>query len=239
MASQWATTSNSGPNDSQAPEDFGIEEYFYQKNSAIRHYLAKGGDVNAKSWMGRTLLHHYSSEGKIGVVRLLIEHGARINARSSWGVTALHEACWSGWLAVIHLLLASGARSDAWTHNGLSVAHCATLNHTDLRAAKILKYLADCGIPIDAPNCHKLTPLHYAIALKEIKAAGVLLDYGANPTRRAKKHSELLCALAAVIGDKSPSAIDLCEAQLTTCHNLRLKRSWTRLLRRLKSHSVK
>lgn len=77
--------------------------------------LDHGADVNAKTNLGYTPLHHASSLGKFGyyslkigfklndwflyfvgkdVAKILIQNGAKINAKANDGMTALHRAAW-------------------------------------------------------------------------------------------------------------------------------------------------
>lgn len=58
----------------------------------IRKQFAKGFDVNTGDYDGRTGLHLAASEGKIAVVRFLLQRGARFDPVDRWGGTPLRDA---------------------------------------------------------------------------------------------------------------------------------------------------
>lgn len=58
----------------------------------IQHLLARGVDINAADYDGRTAIHLAASEGHANVVRMLILHGANVNPRDRWGNTPLGDA---------------------------------------------------------------------------------------------------------------------------------------------------
>ncbi len=65
--------------------------------------------MNAKDTTNLTALHFAASEGRLEIVKLLLEQGADVNAKDIMNLTALHCAALEGHLAVVTLLLAKGA----------------------------------------------------------------------------------------------------------------------------------
>ncbi|MGE3800489.1 MAG: glutaminase A [Candidatus Kapaibacterium sp.] len=58
----------------------------------LQHLLARGLDINAADYDGRTAIHLAASEGHAEFVRILIEKGANPNPRDRWGNTPLDDA---------------------------------------------------------------------------------------------------------------------------------------------------
>ncbi|ROL43948.1 Glutaminase liver isoform, mitochondrial [Anabarilius grahami] len=58
-----------------------------------RKYLLSGADVNAVDYDGRSALHVAASEGRLDVIKFLVENaGANCTLKDRWGNTALQEA---------------------------------------------------------------------------------------------------------------------------------------------------
>jgi ankyrin repeat protein len=66
-------------------------------------------DVNSGDYDYRTPLHLAASEGKIEVVRFLIEHGAKVNVQDRWGGTPIQEASRNNFSEIVQLLKSHGA----------------------------------------------------------------------------------------------------------------------------------
>ena len=58
----------------------------------VSAYLDAGGDVNARTGDGQTLLHLAADNGEVDVIRLLAARGADVSARGYGGSTPLHLA---------------------------------------------------------------------------------------------------------------------------------------------------
>ncbi|KAK2838536.1 hypothetical protein Q7C36_013350 [Tachysurus vachellii] len=59
----------------------------------LRRYFLSGADVNAVDYDGRTALHVAASEGRLEVIKFLMEStGANCTLKDRWGNTALQEA---------------------------------------------------------------------------------------------------------------------------------------------------
>ena len=80
--------------------------------------IGRGGDVNARTGAGETLLHRTAFEGDLAAVNLLISHGALLAARDDSGFTPLHRAAKAGHFDVTARLLALGADGRAAAVDG-------------------------------------------------------------------------------------------------------------------------
>ena len=78
--------------------------------AAVKAFLDKGMDVNARSPYGATALSFVSDKGHIEVARLLIERGADVNVRDTfYGEVPLGWAADKGHVEIVKLLLDKGA----------------------------------------------------------------------------------------------------------------------------------
>ena len=80
---------------------------------AVRCFLLRGADVNAKANGGMTPMHSAVLYRHTRIVKLLIAKGADVNAKEISGSTPLHVAAYSGEREIAKLLIANGADVDA------------------------------------------------------------------------------------------------------------------------------
>ena len=85
---------------------------------AVKNFIDKGADVNAKANTGVTALIMASQQGHKEVVELLLAKGADVNAKANDGGTALIMSSLQGHKEVVELLLAKGADVNAKNHDG-------------------------------------------------------------------------------------------------------------------------
>lgn len=75
---------------------------------AIQSLAARGVDIDAADYDGRTALHLAAAEGQAAVVEFLVRHGANLTAKDRWGNTALDDAHRNGDQRVLTLLAPGG-----------------------------------------------------------------------------------------------------------------------------------
>ena len=79
--------------------------------------LTRGGDVDQKNDLHRSLLHQAVLYGHANIVKILLLHGAVVDAKDYRGRTPLHYAYVEGTMGIVDLLLQwkadESARDDA------------------------------------------------------------------------------------------------------------------------------
>ncbi|MEO1481528.1 MAG: glutaminase A [Myxococcota bacterium] len=75
---------------------------------AIQRLAARGVDLDAADYDGRTALHLAAAEGQTAIVEFLVRHGADLNPTDRWGNTPLDDARRSGAERVLALLAPRG-----------------------------------------------------------------------------------------------------------------------------------
>jgi len=134
--------------------------------------LEHGADVNAKDDWDRTSLHSAAEEGHKDIVELLITEGANVNARDGDSRTPLHYAAEKGHKKIVGLLLAHGADANAGANYNRTAAEFAMgEGHTE-----IVELLISKGADI--------SPLHFALYMKDEARARSLIEGGADVNRR-------------------------------------------------------
>jgi pectate lyase len=199
----------------------------------VEFLLAKGADINAKNSEGKTALDVALDRNQKDIVELLVakgaevssiyvaarigdlakvrgflEKGADVNMRDAQRKTALHIASANGHKEIVELLLANGADVNAGGYYNKTAAEYAMgANHRE-----IVELLISKGADI--------SPLHFAIYIKDQAKAKSLIENGADINKRTPNGTTPL-SRAADIGFK-----DIAELLLAKGANVNAKNNW-------------
>jgi hypothetical protein len=103
--------------------------------------LARGADINARNSEGATALMMAAYNGRLPMVRALIDHGADLNATREYGFTPLALAAFRGHTDVVRVLVEQGADLNKATPFGTSAEAWATARSF----SEIAQYLERAG----------------------------------------------------------------------------------------------
>lgn len=79
--------------------------------AAVKAFLDKGTDVNAKTQYGATALAYACDKGHVEVVKLLLERGANPDVKDTfYGATPMSWAAPKGFVEIVQLLIEKGAK---------------------------------------------------------------------------------------------------------------------------------
>jgi ankyrin repeat protein len=140
----------------------------------IRHYLARGANINTVSSQhsNKTPIHLVMETGNQDAVKALLEGGANIEAKDGWGNNALYCAAFFGLLEIAKLLLQKGANANnKSTGDGLTPAEVAK-KHGFHPLADLIK--------MEEKDQNGNTHLHNAVLQDNVALAKSLLAKGAN-----------------------------------------------------------
>lgn len=118
----WASTVLAGAN-----EDF-LKAAERGDLNAVRSFIARGADVNAKDQDGWTALISTSHYGHKELVEFLLAKGADVNIKANNGATALSLASREGYKEIVELLLAKGADINIKANDGATALMGASEN---------------------------------------------------------------------------------------------------------------
>lgn len=95
--------------------------------AAVKAFLDKGTDVNAKTQYGATALAYAAEKGHVELVRLLVERGADVNVKDSfYGEVPIGWACSKGHTEIVKILLDKGAQgTDRALMSGVNSGNAA------------------------------------------------------------------------------------------------------------------
>ncbi|KAI9435161.1 hypothetical protein H4582DRAFT_2080077 [Lactarius indigo] len=138
--------------------------------------LRCGGDVNVLNGMGFNPLHDASCDGRVDIVRLLLDHNADVDLLSLFHETPLFLASCSGQEGLSRLLVQRGANVNSLSWAGNTPLNVAS-DHGHL---DVVRLLIDNSADVDFPNDKYQTPLHSAAAKGHLDIVKLLLDSGAD-----------------------------------------------------------
>ncbi|HEV2601829.1 MAG TPA: ankyrin repeat domain-containing protein [Candidatus Babeliales bacterium] len=135
----------------------------------IRSWIKQGGDINATTEYGRSLLYLASQFNDPDFVNVLIEQGAPIDAIGVKGYAPLNIAVRHGNTSVVELLLKNNANIDAIDQSGktpLITALDRIKGDSPGQYQSIALLLLNHGANIEAKSADGITPLQWVIINK-------------------------------------------------------------------------
>ena len=201
----------------------------YGMSKVVRHLLAIGFDVNAKTFTGWTPVHFAAIGGQTNTLKVLLEAGGSPDGATEAGITPLHLAAQEGRLAIIEILFRfrpdmnpTPIRSDRSSphHAAAAGGHLDVLKYLEAKckdvqpdedgdlpihdAARgghlaILDLLSD-ESNITATNKNKRWPIHLAAANGHLETVRELLRLG----REIGVSVDVKCRDLTVTAEESP-----------------------------------
>eukprot|EP00933_Yihiella_yeosuensis_P043271 TRINITY_DN38014_c0_g1_i1.p1 TRINITY_DN38014_c0_g1~~TRINITY_DN38014_c0_g1_i1.p1 ORF type:complete len:497 (+),score=121.79 TRINITY_DN38014_c0_g1_i1:70-1560(+) len=141
----------------------------------IRSFVNSGLKIDKGDYDKRTALHLASSEGKLPVVRRLVEElNAPLNGVDQWGGTALDDAIRCGHKPVCEFLISKGAiiGKTAFAPDDAGIL-CQAGREGNLAC---LRGIVRRGVDINTPDYDKRTAIHLAASEGRLKAVKVLIE---------------------------------------------------------------
>ena len=140
----------------------------------LRKLVEAGAKPDAGDYDKRTAMHLAASEGKLDVVRCLVEElGASHSPVDRWGGTPLDDATRSGHDAVTKWLRQAGAASGATAKGTDEADFCSAAAAGNV---EILRALVAVGGKPEMGDYDKRTPLHLAASEGHLEAVRCLVD---------------------------------------------------------------
>lgn len=150
----------------------------------VEQLITQGVDVNSQDKNGYTALLHAVLMRYPSIVNLLLSKGADPNIASDNGTTPLHAAALNSDSSMVNLLLSNGAQVRADVNNATPL-HAAAQNGNTAIAYILLNRIGPGHLIISkADTRYGKTALHQAASYGHHEIVNLLLDYGADKTKR-------------------------------------------------------
>ena len=152
--------------------------------AAVRDLVADAGLVGEAQPDGATALHWAAHRDDLEAADLLIAAGADVDAANVFGATPVWLAAENGSAAMLERLLAAGASPDAALTNGETPLMTAARTGVTAAAATLVAHGADVHL---SEGLADQTALMWAAAVGEADIVRLLIEAGADVTRRSKR----------------------------------------------------
>ncbi len=120
-------------------------------------------------------LHGAARDGRVEIVRMLIDAGANVNVQTNYGKTPLHWAAWNGRVEVVRMLIGAGADVNLKDNDGWTPLHVAA----GYGRVEIARMLIDAKADLNVQDNSEQTPLHRAADNGRVDIARMLIAAGA------------------------------------------------------------
>ncbi len=175
---------------------------------AIRNWIEKEADLNARDDRGNTPLHLAALNLDVDIVASLIRAGANPNVANNWGDTPLIYSASS--LEKVQLLVQHGADINARATSGATVLSAAGTFHGSYR---VIRWLLDHGAK---PDPKESLEIRSAVRGGDVETVKLLLTRGAINESNSSDPFDSPVVLAAIFGNqpivellvKNPGAAD-------------------------------
>ena len=143
--------------------------------SEMQTILASINDINTiRGSNGSTPLHKAASEGKVEIVRLLLEKGAAVDPLMDGNISPLFQAAYKGHADVVRLLLEHNAEINRVTNNQRTPLHAAAYEGN----LDVVEVLLIYGAEVNKIDSDGATPLDWAAYGLHLKVAALLKKHG-------------------------------------------------------------
>lgn len=148
----------------------------------VKSMVEKNPDlVNRKSGKyDEAPLHEAAGQGRLEVVKYLVEKGADVNITTKSGSRPLNQAAYGGHAEVMEYLISKGASASVDKYTGRTLLHLAAGSGNGEAVSMLLKK----GYDVNERDKEGKTPLHHAMGSKSMEAAKVLISAGADVNAR-------------------------------------------------------
>lgn len=158
------------------------EAILSEREDYVEELIAKGENVNANLFMGRSPLMMAVIRGNTNIARALLKAGANPQTTTTKGNTPLNEAARLPTTGMIAVLVEGGADPNALDPTGWRTLHQAAREGR----ADMIVALIDAGARVNALIGDNWTPLHVAAEFNQGDVARVLIERGADKSAKTK-----------------------------------------------------
>jgi ankyrin repeat protein len=152
----------------------------------VNYLLQNGANINAEDKKKRSPLHGAIKNEQFNIVKYLIDRGANVNQKDKSDLSPLFLAIEERFLPAILYLIEKGANVNEDGGQGITPLAEISLRpfDNDKETAQILRHLIKYGADINRPDRYEDTPLHHAAFQSNAYLVELLIQLGADHTRK-------------------------------------------------------
>ncbi|KAF5594360.1 serine threonine kinase [Fusarium subglutinans] len=206
-------------------KDAGRETIDSARIEEFKEGVTKLGCLNCCDKDGFTLLQIAAVKNDLVMASALVELGADVNAHgNTHGWAPLLLSCHCGYFDMAKLLIDNGADPTIReTLHGATILHSLTQFSKRQHCEEIFDIALSAGLDINVPMKNGATPLHTTFAAWDYShgvATGLLLEYGADPTRQVQEWDGFLNFNTAIAHAAQQLDVDLLRRMLIVSETL-------------------
>lgn len=152
----------------------------YDNEKVVKLLLRDNTNVNWRNFFGFTPLHIAVMNNNKNLIKILLDNGADIEIKDEFSFTPLDMAINKNAFELVKLLTSKVDNFNQQVSSDCNYLYSALHRAVDKKDERIISYLLDKGLGLEARDKNGRTPIFTALASRNVQMINFLLKKGAN-----------------------------------------------------------